>query len=223
VHSLPEYKGKKITRAQESARHSYRRALEKAVRLVSKGSGWKSIEGCLFREQSGWFVSVAPAVFIHENVTKANIQAKPMSIDPIFWDIVGLPENRDLSLSFRLSGAWTCRGPYVGEVVIDESEDASVVAERILSIANKQLEKITRKWSKADFLHHCQKSSDESDHYLPCIVTALIALGRPNEALNACILARQRGNGGGFLAPEGSFTDMAITWIETSIANATRH
>jgi hypothetical protein len=220
---LPEFKGIKITRAQESARHSYRRTLEKEVRLVSKGSGWKSIEGCLFREQSGWFVSVCPAVFVYENVTKANIQAKPMSIDPIFWDIVGLPENRDMPLSFRLNGTWTCRGPYVGEAVIDECENASVVAERILSTANEQLEKITRKWSTADFLHHCQESSDESDHYLPCVVTALIALGRTDEALAACKLARQRGNNGGFLAPEGNFTEMAISWIENSIAAATRH
>lgn len=220
---MPEFNGVKISRAEESARHAYRRALEKAVRLASKGSGWKSIEGCLFREQSGWFFSVSPAVHIFEHLTKALIQAKPMSIDPIFWDIVGLPENRDLPLSFRFNGAWTCRGPYMGEITIDESKDVDAIARRFLNTADKELEKIKQQQPTEEFLRRCLESSDDSDHYLPCITTALIALGRTDEALSACKLAQQRANLGGFTAPEGSFADMAIAWIESSMANATRH
>ena len=74
---MPEFMGVKITRAQESARHAYRRALEKAVRAASKGSGWRTIEGCLFRDRAGWFVSVCPSVFIYEESTRATVSAKP--------------------------------------------------------------------------------------------------------------------------------------------------
>ena len=220
---MPDFMGVKITRAEESARHAYRRALEKAVRTASKGSGWRSIEGCLFREQDGWFVSVCPSVYIFEKSTKAAVEAKPMSIDPIFWDIVGLPENNDAPLSFRLNGAWTCRPPRFDEVSIEEHEDVGVMAARLLDAANERLEHVFGQLSVEDFLQFCRTSGATEDSYLPCVVSTLIALGREHEALDAAKSAKVRGDSGGFLAPEGSFTDLAADWISASMAKATRH
>lgn len=219
---MPEFMGIKITRAQESARHAYRRALEKAVRAASKGSGWRTLEGCLFREQAGWFVSVCPSVFIFEESTTATVSAKPMAIDPIFWDIVGLPENADAPLSFRLNGAWTCQPPPFDEVSIEENDDANVVAARLMDVANKRLADVER-WSVEDFLQLCRTHGATEDSYLPCAVTSLVALGRDNEALDACKYAKARGDGGGFLSLDGSFSDMAVRWITASLTKATRH
>jgi len=219
---MPEFMGIKITRAQESARHAYRRALEKAVRATSKGSEWRTIEGCLFREQAGWFVSICPSVFIHEETTKAIVSAKPMSIDPIFWNIVGLPENAEAPLSFRLNGAWTCRPPHFDELPIEENGDASAVAARLLERANEGLATVER-WSVEDFLRLCRTSGATEDSYLPCVVTALVALGRHDEALDACAIAKARGDSGGFLSPDGSFSEMARRWIKASWAMTTRH
>jgi hypothetical protein len=215
--------GVKITRAQESARHAYRRALEKAVRTTSKGSGWRSIEGSLFREEAGWFVSVCPSVYIYEQRTRASISAKPMTIDPIFWDMVGLPENNDAPLSFRLNGAWTCRPPHIDEVSIEEHEDVEAVAGRLLEAANEHLANVVGRWSVEEFLHLCRTSGATDDSYLPCVLSTLVALGREHEALDICKSAKERGISGGFHAPAGSFTDMATGWISKSMANATRH
>ena len=220
---MPEFVGVKITRAQESARHAYRRALEKAVRGASKGSGWRAIEGCLFREESGWFVSVCPSVYIYEQSTKASISAKPMTIDPIFWDMVGLPENNDAPLSFRLNGAWTCRPPHVDEVSIEEHEDVGVVAGRLLAAANEHLANVVGRWSVEEFLELCRASGATNDSYLPCVVSTLVALGREHEALDTCKSAKARDISGGFHAPGGTFIEMATRWISTSMANATRH
>lgn len=220
---MPEFMGVKITRAQESARHAYRRALEKAVRTASKGSGWRAIEGCLFREEAGWFVSVSPSVYIYEQSTKASISAKPMTIDPIFWDMVGLPENNDAPLSFRLNGAWTCRPPHIDEVSIEEHEDVGIVAGRLLEAANGQLANVGGCWSVDEFLSLCRTSGANGDSYLPCVVSTLVALGREHDALDICKSAKERGISGGFHAPEGSFTDMATRWIRQLMADATRH
>ena len=220
---MPEFMGIKITRVQESARYAYRRALEKAVRAASKGSGWRSVEGCLFREQAGWFVSVCPSVYIYEKSTKASVSAKPMTIDAIFWDIVGLPENNDAPLSFRFNGAWTCRPPHIDEVSIEEHEDVEVVAGRLLEVANEHLANVVGRWSVEEFLHLCRTSGATDDSYLPCVVSTLVVLGREQEALDICRSAKERGMNGGFHAPAGSFTDMATDWISTSMANATRH
>jgi hypothetical protein len=215
--------GVKITRAQESARHAYRRALEKAVRAASKGSGWRSIEGCLFREEGGWFLSVCPSVYIYEQSTKAFVSAKPMAIDPIFWDVVGLPENNDTPLSFRLTGAWTCRPPHIDEVLIEEHEDVEVVADCLLEAANEHLANVVGRWSVEEFLQLCRTRGGTDDSYLPCVVSALVALGREQEALDTCKSAKGRGINGGFYAPAGSFTDMATGWLSKSMANAARH
>lgn len=55
---MPEFMGKKITRAEESARHAYR-ALEKSLRARVKGTGWKSAYGSIFREEAGWFIEAS--------------------------------------------------------------------------------------------------------------------------------------------------------------------
>jgi hypothetical protein len=79
--------------------------LDKAVREQAKGTGWRSVRGELFREQAGWFVGATPSVHINRAMTQLRVVVKPMTIDHAFWDLVGLPENRRLPLSFRLIGA----------------------------------------------------------------------------------------------------------------------
>src|SRR5215218_1117672 len=205
---MPEFRGIKITRAQESARHAYRRALEKAVRAVSKGTKWRSSQGCLFQDHAGWLVAVQPLVYIYEPITKARVSVKPMSIDPIFWDVAGVSENKSRPLSFRCFGAWTCPAPKLADMDVPENDAVHLVAEQLLRIADEQLETLDS-WSLGDFLQVCRKQRAASpDGYLSCVVTTLIAMGREHEALEACTDAEQAGDFDGFVAPEGSFVEM---------------
>lgn len=220
---MPEFMGVKITRAQQSARHAYRRALERAVRTVSKGTRWRSIQGCLFREQSGWFVSIEPTVYIYEPRTVVRVTAKPMSIDSIFWDLVGLPENRDAPLSFRLLGAWTCRPPEFTETDIAEGENVNDVAARILRVADEQLDTVVSYWSVDEFLKLCRERGAADDSYLACIVSTLIAMHREPEALDLCEAAKAEQSSAGFMAPEGTFPEMAARWLRQSMTSSTRH
>lgn len=220
---MPEFMGVKITRAQESARHAYRRALEKAVRAVSKGSGWRTVQGCLFREQSGWFVSIEPAVYIYEPRTPVRVTAKPMSIDPIFWELVGLPENRDQPLSFRLLGAWTCQPPEFAEINVPEGGEPDEVAARILKLADEQINAVTTSFSVEDFLKLCRDHGRADHAYLASEACALVALNRQLEALSLCESAIAEGASGGFVAPAGTFAEMAADWLKKSLDKATRH
>lgn len=215
---MPEFMGKTITRAQQSARIAYRKALSKAVRASVKGSGWRSVQGCLFQEKSGWFVCVHPSVHIFEEITKAVVFAKPMSIDPIFWDMTGLPENQRAPLSFRLNGAWVCRPPHVAEVEISEQGDASAIADHLLAIADEQLEHVVKSWTPYEFLSLCLDKGQVRASYLPSVVTTLVAMGRDDEALTTCEAAIMNDNMGGFLAPEGTFSEMARSWLKARIA-----
>lgn len=194
-------------------RTQFRRDVAKAVRTVSKKSGWRAIQGCLFREFDDWFVSASPVVALNAASTRGVIRAKPMSIDPLFWEIVDLPENKQQPLSFRLNGAFTCREPTFREAAIEEAENPDAVAARLLELANASLKDLER-FSIDQFIDLCRAGGADADSYLSAMVPALIALGRHDQSLEACRAARERGSGGGFFFPGGSFCDLAIRWIE---------
>lgn len=152
---------------------------------------------------------------------------KPMTIDPVFWDLVGLPENRNLPLSFRLTGAWTCRPPYYAELQIEEDHDPSIVAGRVFAIADEQLDAVTQSYSMDGFLAACRAATERregwSEGFLPSLIATLIATHREHEALELCESAHAKGQKGGFGAPEGSFVQMAAAWLRRSMGGATRH
>ena len=220
---MPEFMGKKITRTEVSARHAYRRALEKSLRARVKGTGWKSAYGSIFREHAGWFIEASPSVYVFEHLTKAVVSVKPMAIDPIFWDLVGLPENREQPLSFRANGAWACRPPYLAEITLEEDDDPAVVGERLFVAATEQLEYVARSYSLERFLSACREANSVDGSYLSSIIPTLIALRRQDEALAICEEACSRGWVGGFLAPEGSFVEMAAAYLRRSATETTRH
>ncbi len=122
------------------------------MRAQAKGSGWKSITGSLFRETPGKFIEVMLSVHIDAPVTQAIIAVKPMTIDPIFWDIVGLPENNALPLSFRANGAWICRAPYSAEITLEESSNPAGVARDFFVAANEQLAIMVKSWTVENLL-----------------------------------------------------------------------
>ncbi|WP_312488304.1 hypothetical protein [Sphingomonas sp.] len=220
---MPEFMGKKITRTEEAARHAYRRALEKSLCTHVKGTEWKSAYGSIFREKAGWFICASPSVYIFEHVTKASITVKPMAIDPIFWDIVGLPENRDQPLSFRANRAWTCRPPQFADIPLEEDDDPAIVGKRLIFTATEQLESVIRCYSPERFLNKIHDADSMDGSHLASIIPTLISLDRQHEALAICDEACSKGWNGGFLAPEGSFAEMAASYLRKSIADATRH
>lgn len=213
-----EYMGKKITRAQQSARIAYRKALAKAVRAAAKGSGWRSIEGCLFQECAGWFISVSPSVHIFEDMTTIRVSAKPMAIDPVFWDIWDFPGGRDEPLSFRFNGAWICRPPDFAEIEIAERSDIDMVAADILETANTQRDHVVTSWTSEIFLSLCMKELVDRDQYLPSAVSMLVAMGCDEEALDICESAVSRNKMGGFLSSNGTFSELARDWLGARIA-----
>ena len=193
------------------------------MRAASKGTGWRSSQGSVFREYRGWFVYVHPVVYINQNTTKASVWVKPMAIDPIFWDLVVLPENNAQPLSFRWNGAWTCQPPEFAEIDLPEEHGVEAVARRLLMVANEQLKAVADGWSVEAFLEMCRERSRGRDAYLACVVTALISLGRENDALAACEAAEAAGWIGGFMSPEGTFVEMAARWLQQRSGSSTRH
>lgn len=213
---MPEFDPFKIPRARRSARIDYDRALTEAVRQIAKGTGWRSVEGMLFQDLKGWWTGISPVVSIAEDMTTANVMLKPMSIDPVFWEITGMPENNDQALSFRYLGAFTCPTPIVRELEVNETGTPSDVAARILKIPNEQAEQISDLRNLPAYVRFLENLHDPHDTYRSTIVCSLIVMGREQEAAELCKTAPS--GSGKFLflgsGPSSTFESMALDWLD---------
>ena len=191
--------------------------LQKTLRRLAVGSSWRFSGGTLFREYAGWFVEVESSVWASARRTTAHLRIKPMAMDPLFWDIVGLPENRKLPLSFRALGAWTCRAPVLKESDFDEvTLGPELLAQKILAWADEQLLDIAKLGSQ-DFLNFLRGAPrGYVGAYLAVEVTALMLSGKDQEAYALCEEARKRGDSGGFsvAAKSVTFVSLATNWLE---------
>jgi hypothetical protein len=90
----------KLTREQSKAAKQRERDFQAVVKSRGKASGWRYSRADLFKQEGDWFFSNMPSL-AWERGAWSRFTAKPMSLDPLFWDIVGLPE----TMSYRYPSA----------------------------------------------------------------------------------------------------------------------
>jgi hypothetical protein len=72
------------------------------------------------------------------------MMVKPMALDPLFWDIVGLSENEALPLSFRATGAWVLRPPSTDDHVGLNTTEVEPLAAEVLNWGNQRASEILK-------------------------------------------------------------------------------
>ena len=107
-----------------------------------KGTGWKKSGGILFRELNGFFCEIRISVSLNDEKICVTQEVKPMALDLILWDILGISENRSEPLSFRSNGAFTCSGlpiyeEFLGKPNIGVSD--AMIALRTIADSNEKL------------------------------------------------------------------------------------
>jgi len=211
-----------MTNDERKARKALAKDVAAELRRRAKGAGWKVSQGWLFRDDGGWFVDAWCIVSPAERKTTLTVHLKPMGIDPVFWDIVLLPENRNQPLSFRLFGAWTISAPDRNQRHIDDAGlDASTLADSILSIASQELGRMRESRSLENFIEFARQQRRGARTYLALIVCAHIMRGDHAAAMSELVVAREAGDTGGYSVGSRSFVDLATEWLG---ANApTRH
>lgn len=184
---------------------TWRRKLAKSVtaelRSRANSAGWKVSQGFLFREDRGWFVEARPHVWPALRRSTVTLHVKPMSIDPLFWEIVETKDDLEIikeqPLSFRIFGVATVGTPPLCEIDVEEdSLDAAGLADSFLQVAEREFER----WQPDRSLERLVSSAQEywakhpaaADNYLPAVVCGLTLLGRRNEARKACMAAREQ-------------------------------
>jgi len=211
-----------MTKDEKKARKVLTKDVAAELRRRAKDTGWKTSQGWLFRDDHGWFVDAWCIVEAAQRKTTVTVHLKPMGIDPVFWDIVLLPENRNQPLSFRLWGAWTISTPDRSERHIDDMGlDASALADSILSIASQELVRTRESRSLETFIEFARRQRRGALSYLTAIVCAHIMRGDHDAAMSELLVAREARDTGGYLVGSESFVDLGVEWLR---ANApTRH
>lgn len=128
----------KLTREQAKAAKQRERDFLAVLKSRGRTSGWRFSSGELFKQQEDWFVSNMPSL-AWQRGTWSRLMVKPMSLDPLFWDIVGLPENKKQPLSFRANGAWVLRPEWRTEAVAPHEESLVELAHRMVEWTDQQL------------------------------------------------------------------------------------
>jgi hypothetical protein len=195
-------------------RHAQRRELFKACRAGAKGTRWRSNQGVLFAQDTGWFLSVQEMTDILRERTRARISIKPMAIDPIFWRLIGYPELCEQPLSFRAYGWMKCALWNLEEIEVPEDGGVEQIARRLLEHGDRALDDIAAHWSADDFLRRIN-DSDKPDQWFVTRVTTLLADRRYDEARSLCENSAERRLSGGFLSSSrGTFNEMVIRMID---------
>lgn len=203
-------------RENEKIRKALRADVAAALKMRSRVGGWRFAQGWLFKERDGWFLEVRGEPWVGENRTAAEFRAKPMTLDPLFWQIVKTPENATQPLSFRLFGAWTCSGPTWSETQISEDGGPESIAVRILDWANDQATHPPIPFepnSLAKFIEGQPEQRGLMGGWLAELITLLALAGRLEEARAMCKEAISKGERGGYSIGPTSFPELALEWI----------
>jgi hypothetical protein len=207
-----------VTREEQKRRRAFVRDVDADAKRVARACGWKYAGGCVFRERRGWFIELRYAVHLHEAMTSVRLHSKPMGLDPVFWDLVDLPENAALPLSFRANGAWTCRTPEIEELAFDDAGlDAGAIAGRVLRWGDERVSALADEWTLDAFIDRMSSRLANTRPWLAALTSGLILAGRTQDARLECLAAQAGGIGGGFSVGDRDFPEMALSWIERSI------
>jgi hypothetical protein len=210
----------------ERQRRALQSALPKATKAAASNSGWRTAQGTLFREMEGWFVEVRAIPWVAEAKTAAELRCKPMGLDPLFWQLVGMEENIETPLSFRAFGAFACRTPALRQTEIpEENSSPERIATRMVNWATEQFQFLKGTQTIDGFVEFIRTHpvQMERNSYFATLVTGFLLQGKDEEALAICNEAKVR-SGGIFLSDNGgfifnrsgemiTFTDLAIKWI----------
>jgi hypothetical protein len=131
----------RLTREQQKALKQRGKDFDAALKQGTRAAGWRYARGEIFRQSGDWFINVLP--WLHwERGAGVHMMVKPMALDPLFWDIVGLSENEALPLSFRATGAWVLRPPSTDDHVGPDTSAVETLAAEVLEWGDQRASEI---------------------------------------------------------------------------------
>ncbi|QKC83016.1 hypothetical protein EB232_16645 [Mesorhizobium sp. NZP2077] len=106
-------------REDDRQRKAYGKAWEAGLRPAMKGKGWRKYWSSISRRDGLWFICAECVLLWPTRRLQFLLQAKPMTLDPLLWEIIGAQGNDTQPLSFRKWGTFTCEPPIFAEKIVE--------------------------------------------------------------------------------------------------------
>ena len=114
------------------------------------------------------------------------LSIKPMALDLLFWEIVGLSENLALPLSFRERGAWVLRPPATEVEVGSDCDDVDALAAEVLRVATLHSDEAVQGASVHSLLARVPAEQELRGQPRPVAVCLHILAGELDAAMRLC-------------------------------------
>ncbi|MDE0801885.1 MAG: hypothetical protein OSA99_01050 [Acidimicrobiales bacterium] len=193
-------------------RTEHRRAWDAAVRDAAKTLGWKTAGGgFVYRVSADTVFSLQAPAPPADGPRRGSIRAKPLALDLILWDLMGLHGLERKRTPFRVNGTFVVPLLEVDAVEYSVGSTADAVVARLHD----------RFEAASAMMHDCREFEPVVRAHLPPrngfdLVTAttwLIAVDRRDEAAALLRASVDAGLRGGFSTPGASFHDLAFDHI----------
>ncbi|WP_412545356.1 hypothetical protein [Maricaulis sp. MIT060901] len=175
-----------VDRSFAKSRRIFSKNLLREVRTRLKGSGWRLNSNTLFKQIDGLFVCLRVISFLNADHTSVLIELKPMEVDSILWQALGLEDNERQPLSFRASAAFQCWARIAGAVEISDANQASDTADLIVKHACTRAQSAAKTVGSTPFSVWLEGLMDEGPDTRPphsaLLVCAMIADRRIDDA-----------------------------------------
>jgi hypothetical protein len=181
-----------------------------ALKAEAKAADWRCADGEIFRQHGDWFVNVMPYLLWGRGAT-TRLFAKPMAIDPLFWRIVGLPDNERLPLSFRANGAWVLRPPFVEAHISLAQTDPARLAADVVAWSTMQLTEI-ESFSVDTLLSDLERLGARRQNFAALEICLHLLRDDYERAFTVC-RDSSPSDSGGFISGTQTFLDQARDWI----------
>lgn len=170
------------------------REILSGIKEQIKGTGWKKKHNSFFRQIESNFHCVSAHPYFEFNdgrptlFLRVSSKAKPMGIDPIYWDIAELPDNKNEPLSFRTWAAFKTNALDFnhGEPLNGPMSSVNEVISAFMDWKDKETKSVTKTLESKIFSRIFRESKGEniSKHSNPItLICALILEGNQEEAL----------------------------------------
>lgn len=210
----------KVTRDEARMAKQRDREFFSALKAQGRQAGWRFARADILRQEGAWFISNMPTLAWERGVWN-RLTIKPMALDSLFWDIVGLQENNRLPLSFRATGAWVLQPSGTSAAFASEETSPIELARRVVDWSNNQLDALPH--LSIDSMLAELGPAEQLQHQRRSLAICLYLLkGDFDEAQRLCFEAGDQrpimADGGGYTTihadgTRSTFIEQALRWI----------
>jgi len=188
------------------------------IKQEAKSFGWKFKSFFTYKSAKDFFYDVTFYTSGNANLISGSLSFKPLIVDEIFWDIIGLSDNRKMPLSLRGNGAFVVSSKDVFDFKLkvdpyNLKSDIDSLFDRINIKVGDLQSTITNLDSFVSFIEqHPSKRSEWFD--VDMLIVAFIVQNKYDKALSLLDYAKKNRGMCNWSFGDKDFYDLAIEYCE---------